>query len=169
MNYEIENKIIGLAKTATADLNLICEIENDQANSAFITPYTVERHLIVIESKDEEHLTVWNKATNRIIGFIILAGIENPNLSLEFRRIVIQSKGNGFGRQCLRLIKEYCFKRISFHRLWLDVFDDNDRAINLYKTEGFKIEGQLREVIKQDNKYRNLILLSILDREYRQE
>jgi diamine N-acetyltransferase len=168
MNYKIENRIIGFTESIADDIGLICELENEQENKAFITPYDKHRHQLVIDSKDEEHLTVWDKETNKIIGFIILAGLENPNLSLEFRRIVIQSKGKGFGRLCLQLIKEYCFKRLKFHRLWLDVFDYNERAINLYKTEGFQIEGHLREVIRQGDKYRNLIVLSILDREYEQ-
>ncbi len=66
-----------------------------------------------------------------MVGFIILSGIENSNLSLEFKRIVIQEKGKGFGRQSLKLIKDYCFNTLKFHRLWLDVFDDNNKAIHI--------------------------------------
>jgi len=166
MDFKIENESIGITETIYADLDLIIEIESQEENIVFITPYDKKRHLQVIEKKDEAHLTVWDKKTTKIIGFIILAGLENPNLSLEFRRIVVQSKGNGFGRQCLQLTKEYCFGKLKFHRLWLDVFDDNLRAINLYKSEGFQVDGYLRGVIRQDDQYRTLILLSILENEY---
>ena len=169
MYFKIENQKIGIAETIISNIETICNIENDLNNKVFITPYDKDRHQQVIDSKDEEHLTVWDKATGNIIGFIILAGLENQNLSLEFRRIIIQSKGKGFGRLCLQLTKEYCFMKLKFHRLWLDVFDDNERAINLYKSEGFQIDGHLREVIKQGGNYRTLILLSILENEYGQQ
>jgi diamine N-acetyltransferase len=61
--------------------------------------------------------------------------------------------------------KKYCFNNLKFHRIWLDVFDDNERAIALYKSEGFKVDGHLRDVIKQSDIYRTLILLSILENE----
>ena len=167
MNFIIENENIGITKTVYDGIDLVINIENDPENKSFITPYGKNRHVQVIDNKDEEHLTVWEKRTEKVIGFIILAGLENLNLSLEFRRIVIQSKGNGFGRQCLKLTKEYCFNNLNFHRLWLDVFDDNERAISLYKSEGFKVDGYLRDVIKQGDIYRTLILLSILENENR--
>jgi diamine N-acetyltransferase len=165
MNFIIENTTIGITKTVYENIDLVISIESEQENKTFITPYDKKRHFQVIDSKDEEHLTVWDKTTEKIVGFIILAGLENPNLSLEFRRIVIQSKGKGFGRQCLKLTKDYCFNNLKFHRLWLDVFDDNERAITLYTSEGFKVDGQLRDIIKQGDIYRTLILLSILENE----
>lgn len=166
MTYKIENENIVLIETEYADIDLIIEIENQQENKIFITPYDKKRHKQVIESNDEVHLTVWNKNSKKILGFIILAGLENPNLSLEFRRIVIQNKRNGFGRQCLQLIKAYCFRRLKFHKLWLDVFDNNMQAINLYISEGFHVDGHLRDAIKQDNLFKTLILFSILEGEY---
>jgi diamine N-acetyltransferase len=166
MDFKIENQNIGISETVYSDIDFIIDIENREENNIFITAYAKDRHIQVIESKDEQHLTVWDKNTNEIIGFIILAGLENTNLSLEFRRIVVKSKGKGFGRQCLQLTKEYCFDRLKFHRLWLDVFDDNERAISLYKSEGFQVDGHLRDIIKQGEKYRTLILLSILESEH---
>jgi diamine N-acetyltransferase len=166
MDYKLQNQIIGITETVYSHIDFIIDIEAEQENKNFITAYDRNRHVQVIDSKDEQHLTVWNKNTNEIIGFIILAGLENMNLSLEFRRIVVKSKGKGFGRQCLRLIKEYCFRQLRFHRLWLDVFEDNERAISLYKSEGFQVDGHLRDVVKQGEKYRTLILLSILENEH---
>ena len=166
MNFKIENIIIGLSETLPENLNLICEIEKQRGNREFINPYDKKRHQQVIDSKDEEHLSIWNKDNKELIGFVILAGLANPNLSLELRRIVVQPKGKGYGRQCLQLVKQYSFQTIKFHRLWLDVFEDNQRAIHVYKSEGFKEEGKLRDAIKSDEGFRTLIILSILENEY---
>lgn len=166
MTYKIENSLIGLKDTLPEEVELIFEMEKQDDNMKFVSTYDKMRHLEVIENKDEEHLTVWCKETHTLIGFIILAGVKNPNLSLEFRRIVIEKKGKGTGRQCLQLIKSYCFNTLKFHRLWLDVFEDNSRAIHLYKSEGFIEEGRLRDVVRQNEKYRTLLILSILENEF---
>lgn len=166
MIYLLENDHIGLSETVHGDIDRIIAIESNKENTVFITPYDKARHLQAIDSKDEAHLTVWDKKASTIVGFIILAGLENSNLSLEFRRLVVESKGQGFGRQCLQLIKAYCFSKLRFHKLWLDVFDDNQRAINLYTSEGFRVDGHLRDVIKEGERYRTLMVLSILETEY---
>ncbi len=166
MPFIIENTEIGLSYTLQSEIPLITEAEQHSDNKVFISPYTVERHLEVINNKDEAHLTIRHKQTGEPAGFIILAGLENQNLSLEFRRIVILSKGQGLGRQSLQLVKQFCFNTLKFHRLWLDVFEDNQRAIHIYKSEGFKEEGRLRDIIKQGETYRTLIVLSILESEF---
>jgi RimJ/RimL family protein N-acetyltransferase len=163
MIYNMENPVIGLRNTLPAEIDLICELERHQDNKQFIIPYDKNRHLQVIENRDEEHLTVWDKESNQLAGFIILSGLTNPDLSLEFRRIVIQNKGKGLGRKCLQLIKQYCFDTLKFHRLWLDVFEDNERAIYLYKSEGFEEEGRERNVIRDGEVYKSLLILSIFD------
>lgn len=166
MNIIIQNETIQIRKTSLRDVEVITAMEQEAGTTSFIMPYRQERHLQVIESKDEEHLSVFDKKGQRLAGFVILAGLENPHLSMELRRIVIQTKGLGLGRQCLQLIKKYCFIQLRFHRLWLDVFTDNQRALQLYTSEGFQLEGRLREAIKQGDQYRSLFLLSVLSHEY---
>ena len=167
MDYILESKKVGIAATSSADIDALLTLENDLDNKRFIFPYSRERHIEAINRDDEKHLSVWEKESCTLVGFILLAGLTNPNCSLEFRRIVIRDKGKGMGRDCLRLIKHYCFDVLQFHRLWLDVFEDNLRALTLYKSEGFRVDGKLREAVKQDQEYRTLLLLSILEREYR--
>lgn len=97
-----------------------------------------------------------------MIGHVILAGLKNSNDSIEFRRIVIAMKGRGFGKASIILIKKYCFEILNAHRIWLDVYSDNIRAVGLYKSRGFRTEGLLRDAIKQNGKYRSLKIMSIL-------
>ena len=96
---------------------------------------------------------------------MILAGITNPNI--EFRRVVISNKGKDFGRETLRLVKKVVFGQLNAHRLWLDVRYKNQRAQNLYKSEGFVEEGILRECILYNENYESLIVMSILKNEYK--
>lgn len=159
MILETEKIIIEL--TQLDNIGKIIQIESE--NSDFIGQYDYDGHKRVIESDDEIHFSILDKVENNLIGHIILAGINNPHDSIEFRRIVVSKKGKGFGKESINLIKKYCFENLKAHRIWLDVFEDNKRAISLYISQGFRHDGLLRECIKQDKKYRSLLLMSILE------
>lgn len=156
--------MIHLEKTKPEDIPVVMEMENHPDNRDFVTQNSLERHLAIIASADEEHLKVMD-ANGKMIGYSILVGLENPNKNIELRRLVIADKGKGYGRQTLRLIREYCFAQLKCHRLWLDVVEDNLRAQHLYRSEGFVLEGLMREAHKTANGYKNLLLLSILEHE----
>ena len=156
--------MIQLRKTTPEDLPVVMEMENHADNRDFVTQNSLERHLAIIAGPHEEHLKVIDE-NNKMIGYVILIGLENPNKIIELRRLVIAEKGKVYGRETLRLIKKYCFEQLGTHRLFLDVVEDNLRAQNLYRSEGFVQEGLLREAHKTETGYKNLLLLSILQHE----
>jgi len=100
-------------------------------------------------------------------GYVILRGLTSINRCLELKRIVVANPGRGLGRQVLRAILEKAFGELSAHRVWLDVYDDNHRALYVYRLLGFVKEGTLRECIQRDDGYRSLVVMSILESEYR--
>jgi RimJ/RimL family protein N-acetyltransferase len=100
-------------------------------------------------------------------GFVILQGCRNPHHSVELKRIVLQRKGQGLGRACVRLLMQMAFRDLGAHRFWLDVKSLNTRAQTLYRSEGFVEEGRLRESVKTDDGYDSLIVMSMLQSEYK--
>lgn len=62
---------------------------------------------------------------------------------------------------------EFAFEEIKLHRLELDVFSFNLRAIRAYEKAGFKHEGVLRDAIKDGDHYADDILMAILEDEWR--
>jgi ribosomal protein S18 acetylase RimI-like enzyme len=74
-------------------------------------------------------------------GFVILQGCRNPHGAVELKRIVLQPKGLGYGRALVRLLAEMAFRDLGAHRFWLDVKENNARALALYRDEGFVEEG----------------------------
>ena len=42
-------------------------------------------------------------------GFVILQGCRSPHRNVELKRIVLQTKGEGLGRACVRLLKRMAF------------------------------------------------------------
>jgi len=113
------------------------------------------------------HLSVVRKDTEQLVGLILLFGMGDRDKVLEFRRIAIQEKGAGLGREAIHIIKRICFEELKFHRLWLDVYDDNARAIGLYESEGFIQDGLLRENVRSGDGFRSQRIYSMLEQEYK--
>ena len=100
------------------------------------------------------------------MGFLILIGCRSRHQSLELKRMVVRSKGAGFGRAALRVAKKVAFDDLGAHRLWLDVKAHNEGARALYDSEGFVVEGVLRESVRTDTGFQSLIVMSMLAPEF---
>lgn len=162
----IESELLTLRKTELSDLDFICRLESEGENSKYIIPWSKEKHEKSLENTDILHLIVEDVNGNRPVGYIIIAGLENTNLSIELVRITIGDKGNGYGKESIRLIKDWAFMKHNVNRLWLDVKVNNLRAFNLYKKQGFVVEGTLRECLKNDKDFESLHIMSILKSEF---
>jgi diamine N-acetyltransferase len=165
MNIEITGDRIRLTNTVSSDIDSIIDFEN--TNKQFVHQYSKDKHIALLTDTDCLHLSIKRIDNNQLIGHMIIFGICNHNKVLEFRRITINEKGLGFGREAIRLLKQLCFEKLRYHRLWLDVYEDNYRAISLYESEGFVKEGTLRDNIKTDNGYRSQRIYSMIENEYK--
>ena len=145
MENIVQSKDLIFCLTQAEDLDKIIEMESDRENSRFVYSWNKERHIEVIDSENWMHISIRKKCCEKLVGYILLDGINSEDETIELTRIVINEKGKGYGRQSIKLIKRLCFENLGCHRLWLDVFDYNLRAIELYKSEGFIQEGILRE------------------------
>lgn len=160
-----KSDLVTLRLTEYRDLDFVIESENEPENAKYIGNWSKEKHSESLANSNILHLIIEDSKTNQSIGYIIMAGLDNPNHNIEFKRFVICDKGKGFGKESLKLIKEYSFSELNGHRLWLDVRCKNKRAQSVYKSQGFKEEGILRECIYYKGNYESLIVMSILEYE----
>jgi RimJ/RimL family protein N-acetyltransferase len=161
---------IRLRPTMLSDLDFVHGVETDRHNLPFITPWERTQHEGAVRFPDFRHFIVEAGADYERAGFVILQGCRNPHRSVELKRIVLQPKGRGYGRACVRLLKRMAFRDLHAHRFWLDVKSLNQRAQALYASEGFVEEGRLRESVRVSSDladgYDTLVVMSMLDREY---
>lgn len=159
-----------LRPTMLSDLDFVITVETDARNLPFITPWERTQHEAAVRIPDFRHFIVEAGAEYERAGFVILQGCRNPHRSVELKRIVLQPKGQGLGRACVRLLKRMAFRDLKAHRFWLDVKALNTRALALYASEGFVEEGRLRESVRVSvdgaDGYDSLIVMSMLDREF---
>jgi len=159
--------ILALRPTAREDLDFVLATEQDRENSSFVQHWTPQQHADALRDRDLSHLIIERITPKLSVGYVILAGLENPHHSVELQRLVIKDKGKGYGTAALRLIKNLAFEQLHAHRLWLDVKDFNFVARRLYEKEGFVIEEILRECIKVSDRFESLVLMSMLQSEYK--
>jgi diamine N-acetyltransferase len=157
---------IRLIRTSENDLDFVLSAEQSAENRSFVSVWAREQHLGALTSEDLSHLIIENIADGSRLGYVILAGLADPNQSIEFRRIVVTEKGKGYGREALRLVKKLTFEELKAHRLWLDVKVQNVRARHVYESEGFVVEGVLRECLKAEVGFESLVVMSMLCGEY---
>jgi RimJ/RimL family protein N-acetyltransferase len=159
-----------LRPTMLSDLDFVISVERDSRNLPFITPWERTQHEGAVRFPDFRHFIVEGGEDYAPIGFVILQGCRNPHRSVELKRVVLQPKGQGYGRACVRLLKSLAFRDLHAHRFWLDVKQLNARALALYASEGFVEEGRLRESVRVSidgaDGYDSLVVMSMLDREY---
>lgn len=142
------------------------QLEYAPENAQYVIPYTREVHRATLAAPEAIHIIVETIEPKASVGFLMIAGLDNPSKEIEFTRIILAVKGRGYGHETLQLLKSWAFDDLKFHRAWLDCKEHNARALHLYEAEGFQREGLIRETILTDGVYENLVILGILDREY---
>jgi diamine N-acetyltransferase len=158
---------IDLRRTTEHDLPYVLSAEGDDDNSRFVVVWPEEKHRAALDDTNMEHLIIASRPKSQPLGFVILAGLQGGNRSIEFMRIVVTDKGKGYGRAAVRAIKRHAFDTLLAHRLWLDVKEHNTRARAVYAKEGFRYEGTLRECLKGPEGFESLVVMSVLEHEYR--
>ncbi len=153
---------VTLRASAETDLPFVLEAESA---SDFVRHWTAEEHRALMRDPHSAHWTV--EAGSHRVGYLILRGLFSPDRCVELKRINIAEPGRGLGRETLRLLKRIVFEGLGAHRLWLDVMAHNARARHLYGSEGFRTEGMMREALRAGDRFVDLVLMSILEDEYR--
>lgn len=155
---------VRLRATTEDDLPFVLEAECHPANAPFVGQWPEGRHREAMASPRWLHGIATSGADARRVGYVILSGVGEP--TLELTRMVVTEKGRGLGRDLLRLLVRAAFGHLGAHRFWLDVMPHNQRAWKLYASEGFVEEGRLREAAWSEGRPVDLVVLSVLAREY---
>lgn len=158
--------MIRLRGAEESDLDFIVAQEARRAFAQFIFRWGRSRHLKNLSDPDKRYLVA--ERAGEVLGYVILAGLRSEHRALELVRILVVEPGLGLGREILRAVLKLAFDKLGAHRLWLDVFTDNERARRAYLNAGFQEEGILRESIRQGGGFRSLVIMSLLAPEYRE-
>ena len=99
------------------------------------------------------HVTIWGVTARRRCGTLAL--LIGPD-----------HRGRGLGLATVQLAQRYAFLELGLHRLQLQVWAYNDRALRCYRAAGFLEEGRRREVTFHDGRWHDEVLMAVLRSEW---
>lgn len=102
------------------------------------------------------------------IGHVGLYKIDFRIRQAEFAILIgdRSSWGKGVGRNSTKAMLDYGFNELNLNRLYLSVLTTNERAINLYQSLGFNLEGRLRQAQFKGGNYIDMYIMGLLRNEY---
>lgn len=155
-----------LRPAVAEDLAQIVALERLPEAWRYVGQWTEEHHARAMAGPNARYY-VHEDDHGQVQAYVILLGFEEGPASIEFKRFVVSEPGRGLGRRLLSELLRLVFDEIGAHRFFLDVVEDNLRARHLYRSFGFGEEGILREATRRDGQWLSLVLMSLLDHEYR--
>ena len=123
----------------------------------------------VMEAQDRvDYAIIPSKSPEALAGEVVLNSIDAHNRSANFRIVLLTDAyfGKGYGTEATRLMLKHGFEALNLHRIDLEVYDFNLRALHVYEKVGFVREGVKRDVLFWEGAYHSAIVMSILRPEY---
>jgi RimJ/RimL family protein N-acetyltransferase len=120
------------------------------------------------EARDGFVFGIRRLEVDALIGYVELDGIL-WNQQTGFIALGIGERDNwdrGYGTEALQLAMRFAFDELNLHRVSLNVFSYNRRAMALYEKLGFRQEGLQREVVQRDGRRHDLVWYGLLRREW---
>ncbi|CAG0940453.1 diamine N-acetyltransferase [Anaerolineae bacterium] len=108
------------------------------------------------------------RADDRLIGFVGLGGISWTHGDAWIGIGIGEREywGKGYGTDAMRTLLQFAFAELNLHRVSLNVFEYNPRAIRSYEKAGFTIEGRVRGCLNRDGKRYDAFWMGILREEW---
>jgi RimJ/RimL family protein N-acetyltransferase len=157
---------IAIRLTARADIESILAAEADDKNKPYVEAWTGEEHLSALTDRNIMHLSM-ETSSGSFCGYAVIGGARDRSRNMEIKKIVVTQKGKGYGKEAVSLIKRIAFERLKAHRLWLNIRYYNFTAQDLFESQGFSLEGILRECEFLGGRFISVLVMSMLEEEYR--
>jgi len=75
----------------------------------------------------------------------------------------------GFGTEAMKLMASHGFNDLNLNKIFLHVFETNPGGVKAYEKAGFQHEGRLREARFHEGKYIDVLMMSILRSDWKEE
>jgi RimJ/RimL family protein N-acetyltransferase len=133
-------------------------------------PEEIERFFAArVVGPDALAMAVHVRGTDRLIGTCAFSQLDGENGSALYHITIGEPDawGHGYGTEATQLMVDHAFETLGLHRIALNVFEFNERAIRAYRRCGFQTEGRSRESIWRDGRWWDEIAMSILEPDWR--
>ena len=153
------------------DTDLIVAWRNSQAvrrNFIYQELFTRQGHESwirnMIETGKVVQMIICDLAADRPLGSVYIRDIDRQHNKAEYGIFIgeAQARGRGIGTAAAKLMLRYCFEEEGLHRIYLRAFAHNIQAIRSYEKAGFLREACLRDDVRIDGKYCDIIWMAAI-------
>ena len=174
-NEDAKDADVRLVAVGPEDLTSLYAWINDRDTVIFNSPYSpvhLKNHLEWFDSiRSREDIVLFGiRSGGRLVGTCQLHSIHpvHRTADLQIRIGSTDDRRKGFGFSAIKQLLQFGFFDRNLNRIALHVFADNTAARQLYAKAGFKEEGRLRQAAFVDGGFKDLIILSLLQSEFRE-
>ena len=164
---------IKITESNKPDLHLISKWRSDARINKFIRPGRR-----TLEEVRQWYNDYFSGEANRLymisyqdnpIGYFTIEGIDKVNKNCEFGIIIGEPDyhNKGIGTSAVTMMLEKAFGEMGMHRIFACIEEENIPSIRCFMKSGFTLEGRLREAKFTDDRYKDILLFSILEHEWR--
>lgn len=124
---------------------------------------------IGVVNEDRADFMIVLKDSDELIGEVVINELDAVNRCANIR-IAIQGnrhRGKGYGTEAMIHMLRHGFETLNLHRIHLGVYAFNSRALFVYEKIGFQREGIQRDALYQDGEFHDMIMMSMLEEEFR--
>lgn len=158
--------LIPASKREAGFIEKLINEEEVRKNLAERFPRNQEAIMETLEAmnrKKEIFLVIADKKTDSNAGAILLHDFSWHNRRAMLTiSILPEFQGMGLGYESSKLLIDYAFKNLQIHKVCLEVYAFNKRAVSMYKKLGFKLEGRFKKHSFKDGKYVDLLFMSLI-------
>lgn len=171
MEEKIDLGLVYLRPITRDDTERIVRWRNSERvrkNFIFQKPFTVQGHIEWMETKvasgEVVQFILCETKGDRPVGSVYFRDIDPQNNRAEYGIFIGEedAAGKGYGTLAAKGAVGYAGNTMRLHKLMLRVFADNTAAVRSYEKAGFVKEALLKDEIKGEEGYRDLILMACL-------
>lgn len=120
-------------------------------------------------SEDGYYLAVVLKQEKKVIGFVELCHLNWWDWKAGEICYTINKKytGKGYATEASKILVDYCFKKLKFHKVYADTVPDNVASQKVLEKLGFKLEGAIRDKYLKNGKWVDELDYGLLRREWK--
>ena len=123
-------------------------------------------------------LADWHDATDNFVftilhhgdvaGLVNLESVDWTNRSAETGVALLpgEHRGHGVASAAMRLLLAFAFREMCLHRIQARIQAGNTASLHLFESLGFQKEGTLREAVLRSGRRVDLLVYSLLTREF---
>lgn len=156
-----------LRAVKNSDSDLLYQVINCPEVVAFNAPFKPTHEVNhqswmvnILNDKTKEFFII--EYFDKPIGSVQLVDIDSihRNAELKIRIFDETDRGKNIGTKVLELLTEHAFSNLGLVRVWLRVFNNNERAISAYKKAGFMAEGTMKKAAFINGEFLDVICMA---------